>query len=208
MLRDFLLFIGAILLSGCATLQDVHMARMHINQVWKAENQKINMDIGTITVDSKPEIVYEAIIKTLVKVGFSIEKGKEQVGVIYAVAQAPTPLSDEEWEEVKKIEEPKTKKIASKYLGLSSIFAGLHTDGVQIHIISFIKPTYNGTQVSFEYVLYDYKAKAMGLDPNTYAPPLAAKMGTVKVLKEFNEQLRLIENERNKKKENVGSKFN
>jgi len=181
-----------LLISGCATIQDVNLARMHINNVWRSEDQKIKLDIGTKTFDASYDMTYEAVIRTLLKLGFLIEKQKTEAGVIYAIAQAPTPLSEAEWNEVKMVEEPKTKKMASQYLGLSSIFAGLHTDGVEVHVLSFIQPADKGTRVSFEYILLDHKAEAMGLNPKTYAPPTAARIGTVKAFKELDQQMLLL----------------
>ena len=194
MIFKLLIIAVSILLSlGCATIQDVNLARMHINNVWKSEDQKIKMDIGTKILDAPYDLTYEAVIKTLIRLGFSIEKHKTDTGVIYAIAQAPTPLSEAEWDEVKRTEEPKTKKMASPYLGLSSIFAGLHTDGVEVHIITFIESVEKGTRVSFDYILLDHKAEAMGLNPKTYAPPTAARIGTIKAFKELDEQMLLLD---------------
>jgi hypothetical protein len=171
----FALIALLLTISGCMSAGDINSIIGDIDHHWKLENNSIKDKLASKQFKISPDIAFKALIRSVEKLNFVIKDLQDKDKMIHAVAAAPSPLTDSEWEEIKEIEEPKMKKIASKNAPISSMFFSLHTDEVEIHVIGLVKPVYDGSEVILEFTMVDNKMKNMGLIGGEEPPPLVLR---------------------------------
>lgn len=198
MIRRFcFLVIFSATLSGCASLQEIDQVLREVRREWKVQNDQLRREMGSRIVQATSGQVYEAALSTVNNLGFSITDQNREKGFVFAVAPAPLPLTDAEWEKVKEIDEPPTKKIAARTLPFSSIFFALHVDRVEVNIVVALLPVDdNNVKVSFDFTTVDHKALDLGLTANEEPSPTAARVGLAKAWKEFETQLNKLKQAR------------
>ena len=191
--KILLILIIMALLPACASLTEINMAQHEIDRVWKVKNDKIRQELGSALVDATPEEAFDALANTVEALGFTISEQNRDTGHLFAVAPAPKPLNEEEWEEGRKVDEPEAKAIFAKTMPVTSLFVFLHTDEVEIHILATVLPVETGTKISFEYTIVDHKALNMGVYAPKNPPPSLARIGLIKTWKVFERQLNLVQ---------------
>jgi len=179
--------------SGCATMPELNNAMIRIDNAWKQKNDDLRREIGTASIDATTDEAFDATLSTFRKLGLSIQQEDREQGLIFGVAPAPTPLTEAEWQEAKKIDGPGMRKIAGETLPISSLFFMLHTDQVEINVLAAIAPLSRGAEVSFQYTMVDHKVLNMGLHAAENPPPTAAKIGMIKAWKEFEVELKKVQ---------------
>ena len=193
-MRAVAVVILSLLCMSCATptYQQIQMSLDHTNRVWKAENQGFIREHGSRYFDLPPATTYAVALSTLNRLGFAIEREDRKGGTIYAVAQAPSPLTDEEWEKARELDEPQFKKICSAYIGHWSSEAKLHVDGVEIQVIVAVLPKDSGSVVGFRFQMMDHKLSMRGYRPVTAPPPNVTKLAVYKAWLYFDKAIRSL----------------
>jgi hypothetical protein len=114
----YLLIFFIFFLQGCMpSLQSIQQGFDDVDAVWESENRNLKKSLLLKTFNSTKKEAFNALTMTFTELGMTIESADFETGIIYASAQAPLPLSPQEWSRVKKIEEPRLKSIFSKSLG-------------------------------------------------------------------------------------------
>jgi len=85
------------------------------------------------------------------------------------------------------------KKIVAGELPFSSLFFALHTDEVDLNLLANVKSLAKGSEVSLTYTMVDHKVLNMGLNAGESPPPAAARKALIKIWKEFEKQLSIIQ---------------
>ena len=164
-----------------------------IDQLWKAENDKIRAEMGTVAVDATTDQAFDALANTLEALGFTISEKNSDSGRIFGMAPAPTPLSLEEWEEGRKIDEPQAKSIVAKTMPFTSLFMSMRVDEVEVHVSGAVRSSNAATEVSVAYTVLDKKAIRMGVHSPENPGPTLARTGMIKAWKEFERQLAKVQ---------------
>lgn len=180
--RTLTVVVVLVICAGCVmpSHQQIQLAMNHTNRVWKAENQQFIREHGSRYFSVPTKTAFTAVLSTLNSLGFSIEDENRENGTIYAIAQAPSPLTDEEWSKAKTLDEPQFQEICSKYVGHWASRAKLHTDGVEIHVIVAVLKKDTGSVVGFQFTMVDHKLSGMGYTPVKSTPPNVTKLALYK----------------------------
>jgi hypothetical protein len=181
-----------LLISGCATFEEVNYVLQKVDTNWSAKNNEINNAFGSKVFDANKEDAFNALVKTVEELGFTITENDRETGYILAQAAAPIPLTEEEWQTVVDVEQPGMRSLASDTLPISSFFLSLHTDGVEIHVNGSVAKEAIGSRVKFDYTMIDNKVMEMGFTPVQTPPPTAVRVGLVKAWAEYEKQLALL----------------
>ena len=92
-------------LSSCATMPQIQQALDDSDAYWESENKKLIKTLGIKYFKISKTVAFNALTMTFSELGMTIENANKDTGIMYATAQAPTPLTPTEWSQVKKIEQ-------------------------------------------------------------------------------------------------------
>lgn len=119
MKKGLIVAVAAFLLTGCLgeIVKGEQRAMERINSTWEVENRKLLKTAGVRIYKIPKKKAFQAMSVTLNELGFIIENLDFTTGIILARASTPTPLSVDEWAQVKKIEEPRMREITAQEAG-------------------------------------------------------------------------------------------
>ena len=192
MKRLFAVMLTGAVLVGCATASEINAVIEEIDTIWKEKNDKIKQEIGTVIVEATVDESFDAMLNTFMTLGFTIKEQSRRYGSIRGVGPAPLPLTEAEWQEVKKLDEPEAKAIIARTMPISSLFSGLHTDEVEVHFLARVESAGSETSVSVDYTIVDHKMLNLGLRAGENPGPETARKALLKAWAEFDRQLDLV----------------
>ena len=170
-----LLFISAFFLSSCATTSDLNKKFAAIDRVWLLDYQQDEEKYRFRVVDAPYIQAYGQIQKTFVDLGLPVIRKNYDLGEVYAEANAPTPLSQEEWLKVRDKETPRVREVGGWLMYLAE-----DPSDYILTVRASIRPVGNKTIVVIDYALRMPEYEAMGLTPSKVAPPEAVRIGSDK----------------------------
>jgi hypothetical protein len=165
----------ASLFSGCVTVPEVNQSFRRIDRVWALEYQKMESSVRIRAIDDDFMTVMKAVRETFLELGMPINELKLESGVISAICDAPTPLTDTEWLAVIKAEKDRVREIGGWYMSLSEKPAGY-----VLTVKAKVKRLREGSLVILDYSLSHPEYSSMGFEPSKYAPPAAVRIGSFK----------------------------
>lgn len=166
--------------SGCVTKSDINSSFRQVDELWAVEYQKTEDEYRYRVVGCDVPTAMSAMRKTLLNLGMPITERSYTRDIIIAEAEAPTPLSMEEWKIVVKKEAPRVKEVGGWYMRLSN-----NPRGYMVKVIASFVAQEQNTVVILDYELDNPKYRSMGYIPSRHAPPDAVRFGSVKVWDEF-----------------------
>lgn len=107
-------FLIAIFLTGCASMAQMQSAMNEIDYFWGNTNKKILKIDGVRLYSASQNEVIKVASATGTMLGFETYEFKDRVRM---VAEIPTPFTMDEYESIKKVEEPMMQAIAAKHVG-------------------------------------------------------------------------------------------
>lgn len=185
-----------LLLAATACKKDVDVtdpkvaaAIGEINANFRQGYQTVLAEDGTRHFSVNAAVASAAMRKTLEKLGFTIVNSEGDY-YLHVVAPAPLPLSDQDWQEVRRIDEPAFRNIAAKYLGIKGRLATLDPEGLNVIGIITILDAGNGVDISITMRTEEIKPQPPEsiLPRRDYPPPSAVRIGFTKIWKMFEEQ--------------------
>jgi hypothetical protein len=174
-----------IVLSGCVSIGDVNQAIGRIDRVWQLEYQRTEDEFRYRVIEADYQTTYQGVKRTFLDLGMAIQSGNPDSGLVVAEATAPTPLSREEWKEVARIENPRSKEIGGWFLELRG-----DPKNYIVTLGAGLKSVSGKTFVLLEYSLDNPQMRGMGIRPSKYAPPLAVQLGCAKFWNRLTDNLR------------------
>ncbi|OGT83469.1 MAG: hypothetical protein A3H91_10820 [Gammaproteobacteria bacterium RIFCSPLOWO2_02_FULL_61_13] len=178
--------------TGCkevdVTDPKVAAAISEVNAEFRSGYQRVLAEAGTRHFNVEPALAMKAMRQVVERMGFSVltSEGDYYLSV---TAPAPVPLDSTEWEEVRRVHEPKMKDIAASHLGVKGRLAKLEPDGLNIlGIMTFVENA-GGVDISITMRLQETKPQPPEsiLPRREYPPPTAVKIGYEKIWKAFAE---------------------
>lgn len=158
------------MLSGCTGM--INDSFRKVDNAWLIENQQQAEKQRSRTFNENYTQVFKAVEMTYNDLNMLITKDSFEKGFVISRNEAPKPLTRTQWEEVRKIENPKLIKITSL------ISLAEKPEGQFVIIKSTIKKIGNQTSVELEYYLDMPEYEDMGYIPIKEAPPHAVKLMT------------------------------
>ena len=169
------ILLSIFLLQACMSIPEMNAKFAEIDRAWLLEYQKHEDLYRFRVIDAPYDQTFIKIKKASIELGLPIIASDYDTGVIIAQANAPLPLSQEEWLMVKEQENPRVKEIGGWMFYLE--------DDPRDYILTVkatVKRLQDKTLVLLDYELDMPEYRAMGINPGKVAPPTAVKLGSLK----------------------------
>ena len=180
----FLAIIFSVILIGCVTVPEVNDAFRRIERLWLLEYQKTEDDYRHRVIEAPYETVYEQTKKTFLDLGFPVTSQDFEKGIIIGKANAPTPLSLEEWKKIAEFEGPRVKEHGGWFMKIKD-----NPDQYIITGKAALKRVGSKTFVLLDYELTMPEYERNGMLPTKVAPPMAVQLGSIKFWLRIEERL-------------------
>jgi hypothetical protein len=164
-----------LFLSGCTSIAELNDRSRRIEREWMLEYQKGEDELRFRVVEAPAIVVYEEMRRTIIDLGLPIVRESFADGVLLAENNAPSPLTKEEWLEVKRKEDPQMKDIGGSLLVLPE-----DPSNFVITLLAVVKGFGDISVVHLEYELDSPKYRRMGLLLSRKAPPSAVRIASQK----------------------------
>lgn len=182
--NSIVIIFTSIFLISCVTTQDLNQKFAALDRVWLLDYQKDEEKYRFRVVDAPYIQAYAQVQKTFIELGYPVINKNYDTGEIYGEANAPKPLTQEEWMRVREIETPRVREVG----GWMMYLAEDPSDYI-ITARATIKPVGKKTIVSLDYALRMPVYEQMGLTPSKVAPPEAVRIGSNKFWNRLDENL-------------------
>lgn len=178
--RTFIIGItSSFALAGCVSPSEIANYSEMLDNIWLAEFQKSAREQHFRIIEMDSLSTYESAKDALLELGMPIVGEKPIEGIILSSANAPSPLSHDEWRQVVEMENPRVKSISDGTMYLDENPKDFFID-VEV-VVKRIKK--NLTRVSLKYRLRNPSYASMGFQLPKYAPPQAALLGSLRYWK-------------------------
>ena len=185
-MKKIIIFL-CVLLSGCATVEEVNRAIFAIEVAWQREVEEIRRKDGLRYYPVPDEAAFSAMERTLQNLGMLIQSSDAKSGTLIAVSLAPRPLSDEEWQEVESVEQARMTELAVAEIGWAGNLILLKPDAYRLKFGAAVTGSERGSEIGM--IARIEVIKPRPYMTNTYPPPHAARLGIKKIWAAFQEEL-------------------
>ena len=166
------------------SIPELNSKMRQIDLIWGTEAQRLEDNYRTRAINMSKRETISILSKTFNELDMMIQSQSLNRGYVEAVATAPKPLTNEEWEEVRKVENPRLREIVG---GLA--FLPAKPDKYFITITARVVGNESISVIRLDYHLRNPEYEAMGIRPSQKAPPEAIKIGSSKIWSIFNEKV-------------------
>lgn len=176
----FIAFFSIIILSGCVDLEAAQRALDRIDSTWDVDNKKLLKTAGVRNYDISKKEAFQAMVITLTELGFIVKNQDLDSGFVYASAPIPTPLTKDEWAQVKTTEEPRMQEIATQEAGsmVGSMFV-LSDTNFDTLVNALLLERTSGVQITMNFQM-EYTGPKSLVGYGHQPPPEAVKFGIQK----------------------------
>ena len=102
-----MLSISSLLMTGCIDKSAINADFKQMDHTWGIENNQSSSDLRHELISTNKEDAVRLVEKTFDDLGMTVVNSSAQGGYVLSKSEAPIPLSEEEWESVREIENPK-----------------------------------------------------------------------------------------------------
>jgi len=169
-------------LTSCVDKAAINADFKRMDQMWDSENRQASSDSKHILKSTSKEDAVRLVKKTFVDLGMTVVNSSVQSGYVLSKSEAPIPLSEEEWEAVREIENPKLAKTFGWMIRIESD-PSAHFVVVKATIVELNTDCQIELDASMEMPVY----VSMGLVPFKEIPPHALKIATDKIWTQLDE---------------------
>lgn len=182
--------IAAGVLSGCASKLQFQAALNEVDSHWEEGNKRLIAQDGYRTCFSDRKKCFDASVSSLKALGFEVIGAYEVTGKISGMASAPKPFTNEEWLEIRKVEEPMMQAMAAPHVGtLTSRMLALSSDKSWVFIYVDISSDANNPRVKVNFTT-KHKNPTPGLVMGNHPPSEAVRQGLKKWWSTFDAELK------------------
>ena len=191
-IRTTALLAAALLTAACkdvdVTDPRVAMAISEINATFRKGYQEALVEVGMRHFAIEPAVATAAMRRTVEQLGMTVLNSEGDY-YLHVTALAPRPLDAKDWLEVRRIDEPSFKDIATRHLGIKGRLAKLEPDGLNVVGVVTLIPTRDGVDISITMRTEEIKPQPPEsiLPRREYPPPTAVRIGYEKIWKKFEE---------------------
>jgi hypothetical protein len=165
------------LASGCVSEQQKIGAIQDVNEVFRADYERILAEDGTRTYDVPRGQAFAAMRIAFARLGMLLADQSPDLGYLSVYAPAPRPITDDEWRQAARTDLPKMHAVLSKRLGLLAYLVPFEPQGLDIVINATAVEVRGGTAISLTMRMREVAPPKTGYPRREYAPPTGVRMG-------------------------------
>lgn len=169
-----------LLLSGCASLDQIQAAMSEVDQFWEKTNRETLARSGSKLVPAPVDRTAAAVRATATSLGFAEVPSAGPTNLKFK-ARSPAPFSEAEYKAIRVVEEPIMQAMAATHVGHASSFFVLSSSDTNTLLDISLAPQGDSTRVAVDFELEWIKGrKQSGLLLGTQPPPEAVRRGLEK----------------------------
>ncbi|MEO8524627.1 MAG: hypothetical protein ABI460_07910 [Caldimonas sp.] len=180
----------AVALLGCASDQEKIVAINALNQGFRVEYEKLLAEKGTRVYKQSRADAFVAMRVALAELGMRTEQQDMTLGHLAVAANAPFPLSDEEWRTASQADLPLLRRLITPYVGVAANFVQFEPQGLEVVINATFFEVTEGTDVSLTVRLREIAPPRSGWPRREYVSPHVLGIGLEKIFGTFERELR------------------
>jgi len=169
------------LASGCVSDQRKIAAIQDVNEVFRADYERILAEDGTHTYNVPRDQVFDALRVAFGRLGMRVADQSPDLGYLSVFAPAPQPLTRDEWHQAAQVDLPKMHEILYKRLWLLAYLVPFEPDGLDVVVNATAIEVRGGTSISLTMRMREVAPPQTGYPRREYAPPTAVRMGLHKI---------------------------
>jgi hypothetical protein len=171
-----------ILLTGCVSIDGLNADLAKIDQIWEVDNRAAIAQRSHIA-NADYNTTFKAVEQTLSDLHMPIVKSSIEKGFITSKNEAPTPLTIEQWQQVREVENPRMQNVSWMF--------SLPEDpkGQYVNTKVSIKSAGNQSTVNLDYYINVPEYDDMGLVTPKNVAPLAEKLACESFWKQLEKNL-------------------
>jgi hypothetical protein len=177
-------------LSACVTDTQKRSAITEVNEVFRAEYERVLGEKGTRAYPVRQQQAFSALRNALNRLGMRVADASPEIGYLNVYAPAPTPLDANEWRSAAEADLPKMRAIAVKHVGLVGHLLRFEPEGLDIVINATALRAGAGSEISLTMRMRETAPPVSGMPRREYPPPTAVRMGLDKIWQEIDRELR------------------
>jgi predicted small secreted protein len=182
-MNKILLLIAAATLTGCMTVEGMNADLARIDQAWEIDN-KAAIAQRQHVVNADYNTAFKVVEKTLTDLGMPIVKSSIEKGFVISKNEAPIPLTKEQWERVREVENPRMSDVAGWMYAIPE-----DPKGQFVNTKVSIESAGNQSTVSLDYYINVPQYDDMGLITPKNVAPLAEKLACESFWKQLDKNL-------------------
>lgn len=176
-------------LSGCVSDTAIRNATLAVDAEFRHQYEIVLAAKGTRAYPVERDAAFAAMRATLERLGMKVENQDPELGYLSAGAPAPSPLSDEEWRQAARKDEPKLQAIVLKHAGPVGWFVHFEPEGLDVVITVTAIAGAGSTDISLTMRLREIAPPRSGMPRRQYPPPTAVELGLDKIWSAFEQAL-------------------
>jgi len=184
----------AALLLGCVSDEQKRAAINEVNDEFRIDYERILAEQGTRIYRANTDEAFAAMRSALARLGMQVGDQSPRMGYLNVFAAAPRPLSIEEWRAAATKDLPKFRAILEKHIGFIAWFIPFEPEGLEIVINVTTLKVQSGAELALTMRMREVAPPKSGMPRREYAPPTAVRTGLDKIWKEFEAELRSVQN--------------
>lgn len=185
-----LVMAGALTSSGCASDQEKIAAINAVNRGFKADYEKLLAEKGSRVYEVDRAEAFIAMRVALAELGMRTEQQDTALGHLAVAANAPLPLTDDEWRIASQADLPMLRAIISPHVGVAANFVQFEPQGLEVVINAAVLDVPKGTEVSLTVRLREIAPPRSGWPRREYVSPHVLLIGLEKIYATFEKELR------------------
>jgi hypothetical protein len=170
MKKTIFTFSFIVMLSGCMSIEGMNADLARIDQAWEIDN-KAAIAQRRHVVNADYSTTFKAVEKTLSDLDMPIVKSSAEKGLLTSKNEAPTPLTKDQWQQVREIENPRISNVAGWMYSLPE-----DTKGQFVNTKVSIESSGKQSTVTLDYFINIPEYDDLGLVTPKNVAPLAEKL--------------------------------
>ena len=180
--RGMLVLLGATLMAGCASKDELRRAAEEVSDVFRVEYERILKERGTRVYARRGDDAVYRVRTAALQLGMRVESYDLDLGYVRFSAPAPQPLTLREWGEVADHDLPLMRRIVEKHVGwLLKWAVPFEPEGLDIVINVTVVPVSGGSEVTLSMRMREVKPPPTGMPRREYPPPTGVHKGLDKI---------------------------
>lgn len=174
---------------GCASDQEKIDAIQAVNQGFRVEYEELLVEKGSRTYAANRADAFIAMRVALAQLGMRTEQQDQTLGHLAVAANAPLPLTEDEWHAASQADLPLLRKIISPYVGVAANFVQFDPAGLEVVINATFLDSPKGSEISLTVRLREIAAARSGWPRREYVSPHVLTLGIDKIFSTFESEL-------------------
>ena len=180
----------ALGMAGCVSSAEKINAINAVNEGFRADYERQLAEKGTRVYPVSQAEAFVAMRVTLAQFGMRTEQQDQTLGHLAVAANAPVPLSDDEWRAASEADLPLLRRLIAPHVGAAANFVQFEPQGLQVVINAVFLEAPRGTEVSLTVRLREIAPPRSGWPRREYVSPHVLTVGLDKIFGSFERELR------------------